>query len=146
MAKKPVVDIDVLIKTLKDDVHIGGPHQTHGYRSGLIINVSQEFEGDHEAARTAADILIKMGQAEPADGISVVKAKARGQEEMEKARQLGMKKASEANYTEFDDLPPELRQLIRDFQERGDDITSDVAQLLREGNTIPDIVRAYQPH
>jgi len=148
MARKPIVDAspDILIRTLKDDCHIGGPHQTMGYRAGIIVNVTREFDGDVEAARKAADILIGLKQAEPADGSSFQQAAKRGKDETEKARIAGIKRVSEANYYEFDDMPPELRQLVRDFQDRGEDITADVAQLLREGNTPPDIVRAYQPN
>ena len=148
MARKPIVDStpDVLVTTVKDDVHTGHEAETLGYRKGVTINLTQLF-GSAEEARKVADVLINLGQVIPADGSSAIKAKERGKAITEEQRQASRKRTAEIAHVVFDDMPPELRALAR---EHGDEVTNLYIEHLQPDGTISqadvnEIVRAYQP-
>lgn len=142
--RKPIIDSahDVIIKTLVNDVHFGSPHQVHGLKAGLVVNLTKDwFDGDIPASRTAADILIKLGQVEPADGTSMIQAKKRGEEAQAKANAESQKARASAALSDFDSLPSELRQIVSEY---GDDVMLEIVNLFQSGESIADIVRAYQ--
>jgi len=119
----------VRVRFLKNDVHTGEEHRTVGYRKGE----------EAEIPRDVADVLASRDMAEILGGASAIKAKERGKQVSEKALQAAQKSRATVAMMEFDSWPPELRAICREH----DGAEGEITQLLAEGNSVDDIVRAY---
>lgn len=129
--RKQIVDSSptTRVRFLKNDVHSGEEHRMTGYRLNEVADIPRHL----------ADILISKQLAAVADDSSAIQAAARGKELEAKAVQAAQKHRASVAQMQFDDLPPEIRALAREF---GDD----PVQMYQAGETVEDIVRAYTQH